>query len=496
MAQRYNFLFGGPAGSGPNILTNILGEALVKLGYYVFYSRDYQSLIRGGHNFNVLTFSEEPVYSNDSEIDVLVAFDENTEKIHKKNLKKGGLILKGEKENMYFAGRIFKLLCIDFNILDSMLKELKKKYEENIKEAKEGYEEETKNICKIYKRNNETYSMNGNQGIAEGAIKSGIDVYLAYPMTPSTSVLNELAEKQFEKNYIVLELENEIAIANAGVGASATGAKVMVGSSGGGIDLMSEALSMTSIAEIPLVFYLAQRPGPGTGVPTYNLQGDLNMARHMGHGEIQRIVLAPGDPKEAQEIVNQAFYFSQKFKIPAIVVSDKHLGESFYTLNENPKIVQIKKEISLERYNSYEKDPKTGSSTEDEEIIKKNFEKRIKKKKLIEEESKKFSRYEIYGNKNSKNTIISWGSPKGAILDAIKDLKCKFIQIKYIDPFPKEIKKELKGNLILIENNSTGSLKDLIMENTGIEITKKILRYDGRPFLKDQLEKEIKKALK
>ena len=88
MAQRYNILFGGAAGQGPNILTNILGKGLVKLGYYVFYTRDYQSLIRGGHNFNVLTFSEEPVNSNDSEIDIIVALDENTEKIHKKDLKK------------------------------------------------------------------------------------------------------------------------------------------------------------------------------------------------------------------------------------------------------------------------------------------------------------------------------------------------------------------------------------------------------------------------
>jgi 2-oxoglutarate ferredoxin oxidoreductase subunit alpha len=78
MAKRYNFLFGGPAGAGPNILTHLLGEALVELGYYVFYSRDYQSLIRGGHNFNVLTFSEEPVYSNDSKIDVIVALDDKT----------------------------------------------------------------------------------------------------------------------------------------------------------------------------------------------------------------------------------------------------------------------------------------------------------------------------------------------------------------------------------------------------------------------------------
>src|SRR3990167_9040830 len=102
LKMRLNILFGGQAGQGPNLLTHTLGEVLVKLGYFVFYSRDYQSLIRGGHNFNVLTFSDELVYSNDYWIDILVALDEKTEKIHKKSLKKDGVVLKGHKENMYY----------------------------------------------------------------------------------------------------------------------------------------------------------------------------------------------------------------------------------------------------------------------------------------------------------------------------------------------------------------------------------------------------------
>src|SRR3989344_3106124 len=106
MKKRWNIVFGGSAGTGPNFLTHLLGEALVSRGYYVFYSRDYQSLIRGGHNFNHLTFSNEPVYSNDSKIDVLVCLDEKTENIHKKNLNKNGKILKGHSENTYYAGAL------------------------------------------------------------------------------------------------------------------------------------------------------------------------------------------------------------------------------------------------------------------------------------------------------------------------------------------------------------------------------------------------------
>ena len=494
--MRLNILFGGQAGQGSNLLTHILGEVLVKLGYFVFYSRDYQSLIRGGHNFNVLTFSDEPIYSNDSYIDVLVALDENTEKIHKKNLKKNGVILKGHEENMYYAGRLFKLLGIDFKILQSELKNLKIRFEENIERAKSGYQDEKNSVCVLKFKKNNSYFISGTQGISDGAIKSGLDVYYAYPMTPATPLLVELAEKQDKENILVLELENEISVINAAIGSAITGAKSMVGTSGGGFDLMTEALSLTGIAEIPLVIYLAQRPGPGTGVPTYTSQGDLNMARHSGHGEFQRIVVAPGDPKEAVELTSQSFYFSQKYKVPCIILSDKHLGESYYTLTGNMKVTKSIKSTKLKRYNSYERD-KDGSATDDPEIIKKNIERRSKKKKEIEKDAEKFEKYKIYGKGNSKNVILSWGSPKGAILDSIKDLNCKFIQLLYIEPFPVEIKNELeKHNVILVENSSTGLLGNLIAEKTGIFIDKKILRCDGRPFLCDELKKEINGVLK
>src|SRR3989344_5899930 len=202
--MRVNILFGGEAGQGPNILTNIFGRALVKYGYYVFYSRDYQSMIRGGHNFNVLTFSDKPAYSNDSEIDIIVALDENTEKLHKNKLKKNGIVLQGSEDNMYYPGKLFRIFCLNFSVLDEELKELEKRYAENIKEAKRGYEDEKKTYCEVkFLEKNKNTCMNGNQGISLGAVKSGMDIYYAYPMTPATPVLGELAEKQKEENIFV-----------------------------------------------------------------------------------------------------------------------------------------------------------------------------------------------------------------------------------------------------------------------------------------------------
>ena len=497
--MRFTILFGGKAGQGPNILSTILGQALVKEGYYVFVSRDYQSLIRGGHNFNVLTFSDSPISSNDSVIDILVALDENTINLHKKDLKKDGNIISGEgKGNMYFAGRLFKIMCIDFKILEEQLRKLKEKFEENIKLAKEGYEEEKKVACRVVYKKKNFYYTNGNKGVSEGAIKSGLDVYYAYPMTPATNVISELAEKQIENNILVLELESEIAVINSAIGSAITGAKAMIGTSGGGFDLMTEALSLVGMAEVPLVIYLASRPGPSTGVATYTAQGDLSMALHAGHGEFNRVVVAPGDPKEAEELTSQAFYFSQKFKIPVIVLSDKHLAECFYTLEEKGTITASKKSTSLKRYNSYEQD-EFGSATEDPEKIKKNVLQRINIGKEIEKEVGKFKEYSVYGKKDSSNVIVSFGSTKGAVVDAIKGLNCVFVQILYLEPFQKDIKKYFKDkNVILVENNATGQLGKLIAEKTGFFIPEnnKILRFDGRPFLADELREEIQKRLK
>jgi len=502
--MRFNVLFGGKAGQGPNILTHILGKILIERGFYVFYSRDYESVIRGGHNFNVLTFSNEPVHSNDSNIDILVALDEETVEIHRKDTKKETILLSGKEENMYFAGKLFKVLGFEFALLEKELKEIKKRFEENIREAKRGYDEanqtfKMENIHSAECKEKRIFK-NGSMGIADGAINSGMDIYYAYPMTPATPILWELAEKQIEKNFLVLELENEIAVANAGIGSAITGAKTMVGTSGGGFDLMTEALSLTGIAGVPLVFYLSQRPGPATGMATYTGQGDMNIARHAGHGEFTRIVLAPGDAKECEELTSQAFYFSQKYKIPSIILSDKHISESFYTLDGKPRLTGSKKWTNFGRYNSYEKNSQ-GSSTENPEIVKRNVDDRNKKRIFIEQESEIFERFKIFGKKDSENVIVSWGSPKGAIIDAIKygEIDAKFVQILYIEPFPKEIWNELLGkNIILVENNSTSPLNDLLKEKIGFNAPPKsiILRYDGRPFIRNELEIEIKKRLR
>ena len=498
--MRYNILCGGPAGQGPNFIANLISKGLFEKGFYVFSSREYESRIRGGHNYNIITFSDSPLYSNSIMIDILISLDDVSETIHKPNLKKDSIIIKGEKSNVFAAGSAFKILGINFSILESELKS-KSNYDENIIEAKKGYSAENRNFAlPPAKKAKNVYLWTGNDGISFGASSSGLDFYYAYPMTPSTGVLFKLAQEEHSSKYVTVQLEGEIAVINAAIGSAITGKKAMIGTSGGGFDLMTEAFSLAGGAGVPLVVYLAQRPGPATGAATYTSQGDLNMARHAGHGEFVRVVSAPGDPKECANLTSQSFYLSQKYKIPAIILGDKHLADSSYTLTEKPSI--MKSPINIKwpaRFTSYEADENKIANSSEENIIR-SVQKRKDKYLKLAKEVESMRSYAIYGKKDSKNLVVGWGSTKGAILDSIKGLDYKFIQIIYLEPFSKKIKEELKKskNIILIENNASSPLSSLIAEKTGIfiEDKNKILKYDGRPFLYESILPEIKKRLK
>ncbi len=513
--MKLNILIGGKAGQGINKISEIVNKILVEYGYFTFNYRDYPSLIRGGHNFNILSVSDERVGSIESQLDGIVTMDENTIKVHKSELKKEGFVIDFEKFkglgrnlNIALAGALIKILGIDEKLL---IGEIKKEFNnpESISAAEKGFASQ-KEKFNLKKLNNKINIMSGTQAIAQGAINSKIDLYLAYPMTPATGVLHELAGLQKKYGVEVFQSENEVGAVNQALGASFTGTKTMVGTSGGGFDLMTEGLSFQGMSEIPLVVYLASRPGPGTGVPTYTSQADLDIALSGGHGEFPRVVIAPGDPIECIEKTNEAFYLAEKFGCLSIILSDKHLAESEFSSDRSPnKILAVNVDRKLPgqeivKRSSYEHD-KNWNTIEDSETTKSNAENRLKKYENIKKELKKFQMIKIFGNKNSKNLIIGWGSTKTVILDALDSIdnsikktgNYKFLQVIYMKPLSDEIEKEIiksqktGGKVILVENNVTGQLGRRIREKTGIKIPNRILKYDGRAFNSDELKKEI-----
>jgi len=195
---------GGKAGQGINKISEIVSETLVRHGYYVFVYRDYQSLIRGGHNFNIVSISDKKIGSFESQLDGIIALDEKTLELHKDELKKEAFIITSEKYadlginlNIALAGALIKTLGMDKEIfLDIIGKEFE---EESIKIANQGYDEK-ENLFNLIKLNNKISLMSGNQGFALGALNSKLDLYFSYPITPATGLMNELSSKQIEKN--------------------------------------------------------------------------------------------------------------------------------------------------------------------------------------------------------------------------------------------------------------------------------------------------------
>jgi 2-oxoglutarate/2-oxoacid ferredoxin oxidoreductase subunit alpha len=503
-------LIGGAAGQGINKISSIITELFSEYGHYTFNYRDYPSLIRGGHNFNVISVSDKPINSTSPSYDFIFALDKNTSKVHQRLLKKKGQIISFEK--FKDAGRNLNILmAIEYLAkIGFPKKRVQKKLTEEF-----GVEvaELAEKIYNKYHRKNELprgeskkMLLTGSEAIAVGAVKSGLNFYVGYPMTPSTGVLTELGGKQTD-NLMVVQGESEIGCVSMALGASFSGKIVMTGTSGGGFDLMSESLSMQGQSGIPLCVYLASRPGPATGVPTYTAQADLDIALRAGHGEFPRFVVAPGDSQEAVRLTNEALYLTYKHNILGIVLGDKHLAESGYSYDpEKINFLKAKQNRDLPnkkivKASSYEQN-RFGNTTESALRTKKNFDERMKKYKLLKRDvEKNFEGVKIYGRRDSRNLIIGWGSTKGAILDAIKGLDVKFMQVVYVKPLSKSVRKEMEKakNLILVENNQTGQLGRLLREATGISIKEKnrVLKYDGRPFWRDELRGElIKRGVK
>lgn len=500
-------LIGGGAGLGSNVTSHLIGKIFCSLGYYVFNYRDYPSLIKGGHNFNVLKISDKPVYSHERRYDFILALDKKTVDIHRKSLKRGGIVF-GSKEtepivrklqgpqilaNDVLIGLLFKHFGVDLSVVLAAAERIFGKNDLIGKAIEEGYGLlQTKE--RLRKIGGAKYFISGNEAIGLGGIAAGMDIYLAYPMTPATPVLHFLAKRQLENNILVFQPENEIAVVNAALGASFTGAKVMVGTSGGGFALMTEAVSLSGMAELPLVIYLSQRTAPSTGVPTYTAQSDLKFALNAGHGEFARIVSAPGDAREAIARTQEAFYLTCKHRTPAIVLGDKHLGESNYTFDQlkSSRLKAVSHPVG--RASSYEHN-REGHTVEDAAGVARAQERRLKKMSLIAKDVKKLNPVSLFGR--GKNLLIGHGSTKGAVLDALPQLKgFRFLQISYLSPFPKEeaareIKKSQK--VVLVENSATGLLADVIAEQTGFLIKDRVLRYDGRPFVPEDIIKAIKK---
>ncbi|MEK7527537.1 MAG: 2-oxoacid:acceptor oxidoreductase family protein [Patescibacteria group bacterium] len=506
--KRITIKIAGPAGMGIKSAGLLLAKIVTNEGYYSADYSEYPSLIRGGHNTYQITISPEEVFMADRKADLLVALTPGHEEdghnlldipLATMTAQLGGQIY----ANTISIGAIAYVLGLNRENAKKIVIDYFGKDFKNPEAFETGFAWAQKNskeikINKAKTNEGKETVIDGNEAFSWGLIKGGCNFLAAYPMTPVSGVLHFLAKNQDRFGIRVVHPEDELAVANEATGASIAGARVVVATSGGGFALMNEAISFGGMVGAGVVYFVGQRPGPATGMPTWTAQGDLLYSVFAGHGEFAKIVMAPGNTEECLEIGRKAINLANKYDIPVIVLADKILCESSKNLYDPEKeetIIEKSSKIvpgkGIYLYNSYEHDEE-GFSTEDAEMAQKGVEKRLLKIKDILENEKDIFNY--YGNKKASILIVSWGSTKGALLEAIRDSdKYAYLQIKMLWPLNKEIGKIINAfkTKILVENNATGQLGRLLRSELAINFDKTILKYDGRPFFAEEIRKEL-----
>ncbi len=556
----YNLLVGGAAGQGMETLASILEKLLKRKGFETFTIQDYMSRVRGGHNFFQIRFGNEEINSHCSEIDGIIALNTETIKLHIDDLKSTGFVISDEeidyKDDRVYKlplkalaktignpkvfgsialGAVLKLFNQDLSFVEELLNEKFKKEvaDKNLTAFETGYKQVSSKYDLHAKGKDKSILINGNDAIALGALAAGCKFYSAYPMTPSTSIMNYMASKIKEAEIVVEQAEDETAAINMAIGASYAGARAMTGTSGGGFALMVEAVGLAAMQEVPLVIAEIQRPGPVTGLPTRTEQADLKFVISSTPGEIPKMVIALKEPEDAFYQTMRAFNLADKYQIPVILLGDQFLADSIRTvkpfdftkvkIERHLSDEKISKEMEYKRYlltktgvspriipgrtpgktvlvDSDEHD-EWGHITESADVRIAMNDKRLRKMNYLKEE---ILEPEYLGEEKIDTLLVGWGSLYSPIKEAVKLLndsgETKYAALVFGDVWPlptkRLIDKALKAKKIVnIEQNATGQLAQLIRENTGIEIKNNILRYDGRPISAEDIINKLKEVL-
>jgi len=536
-------------------------KALQKFGFYLCADREYPSLIKGGHSCFTINFSDTPVHALSKEVDILVGIDKQSLVAYHESLAKGGVLIHGydqtagiadilenaEKKkvkicstsvrklasscggtvqmtNIILLGMTWGYLGFEFGIIEALVKEKfeKKKeiFEVTMKCLKAGFESVgTRHALSLPERKQKTILLDGNHALALGAVSAGMRLYSAYPMSPASSILAHVALMARRAGVVVKQAEDEITAAQMVLGAMFAGTRAMTATSGGGYDLMTETVSLAGIIENPLVIVLAQRPGPGTGLPTWTAQGDLNLAIHSSHGEFPRVVISCSDPSDAFSGIQEAFNWAEKFQIPVIVLTEKVICESKFTV-----FLRELKEVPIERGLAQGKDlehlkssdrykitesgvsPRwipgssdtyyfangdehgEGGEINENESAGEMYAKRMRKLETIKKE---LPEPEILGvEKNADISFVGWGSSRNVMRDTIEHfqaqgVKVNYLHYQYVWPLRTDLLNTFfvhNKNVHLIEGNYEGQLGTKLEGLTGKKFKGKLLKWNGRPF--------------
>jgi 2-oxoglutarate/2-oxoacid ferredoxin oxidoreductase subunit alpha len=578
MAVDVTFRIGGAAGQGIQVISHALGRMLARRGYYALATQDVMSRIRGGHNFANVRVSDHPVYAQRERCEILLALNERSIEEHRSELVGHGVIVHEKKLNptgleghtvlpvpleelaTRFGGdtrmtnsvALGAVLCLTGYplepLLDVLEDEFSRKGDDIVRRnqacARGGYEFAQRTFrqicpCRLppISRPESRLFMSGAEAVGLSAVLSGLQFYAGYPMSPSTPILEYVAARGIEHGVMVRQTEDEISAINMALGASWAGARAMTGSAGGGFSLMTEGLSLAGMTETPITIALCSRPGPATGLATRQAQADLLFACHAGHGEFNRIIFAPGTAEQAVYATNQALDLAEKYEVPAILLLDQHLNDSYWTLHSIDETRLLRQRYTLDRcddkpytYRRYSLTPVPGSPTagvspllrpgtsnqvryddsdehteeghitESAEVRNAMVRKRLGKARAI---SMELTSPDCRPPERANTVVLCFGSTYGVAREAVDNLNRKGVSVSlmYLNgilPFPREAvlaRLARTPRIITIEGNATAQLGRLVTTETRLKIADSILKYNGRPFVLEEVERELEKQV-
>ncbi|MFC4320105.1 2-oxoacid:acceptor oxidoreductase subunit alpha [Litchfieldia salsa] len=368
MINQLSWKVGGQQGEGIESTGEIFSIALNRLGYYLYGYRHFSSRIKGGHTNNKIRVSTTQVRSISDDLDILVAFDQETIDVNSHELREGGVVIADSKfnpsisddskaslyavpfteiasdlgtslmKNMVAVGASSALLDLDINVYLEVVKEIfgrkgQQVVDKNMEAIKSGADYlknqlgETIQTMQLEKADGKKRMfMIGNDAIAMGALAGGARFMPAYPITPASEIMEYLIKKLPEFGGTVIQTEDEIAACTMAIGGNYAGVRTLTASAGPGLSLMMEAIGLSGITETPLVIVDTQRGGPSTGLPTKQEQSDLMAMIYGTHGEIPKVVMAPSTVQEAFYDAVEAFNIAEEFQCPVILLTDLQLS--------------------------------------------------------------------------------------------------------------------------------------------------------------------------
>ncbi|MBV9102769.1 MAG: 2-oxoacid:acceptor oxidoreductase subunit alpha [Candidatus Eremiobacteraeota bacterium] len=569
-------MFGGQAGDGSLTTGDLIASVFKRMGLEVYTYKDFPSRIRGGHTNYVIRAGERSNYGMADAVDGLVAFDVEAVEAHIEEMRPGGFIvfdntseaipehLRREDVSWYemplakmakselglelvrntiSLGALGALIGMNPTIVrDEVARVYQRKGEKvvdlNVRavEAGERYVREHFSAAPtgyglVAVPDSGRLIMMGNDAIAYGALVAGCRFMAGYPITPATDILEWMAKYGPTFGAVVVQAEDELAAINMVLGAAFAGTRAMTATSGPGQALMTEALGLAGVLEIPVVVVECARAGPSTGMPTKTEQSNLNHLIFSGHGEIPRVVLAPGTVEESFALTVDAFNLAERFQLPVFILSEQALCQSKATLPPlDIEAVRVERgsliadgEVTFGEYRRYAftesgVSPRVipgvpggmhleaGSEHNDMGVITENarnrarmMEKRMRKMETIRAE---LPPPLVHGPSDARIAIIGYGSNRGPIAESQDRLSgegiaTRFLQLRTLWPFPEDdVRDFIEGadHVFIVENNYTGQLERLVRYVVGpLDSLRTVRKYNGRPFRPVEIMEPIRR---